>query len=62
MNGENILVKTSFNVDDPGHPHGVIITVATSLKLPVPPNDVYEFLYSGSNRSKVDLIFHELDY
>lgn len=60
LNGENILVKTSCNVDDPGHPHGVIITVATSVKLHVPPNDVFEFLSSGSNRSKVDLIFHAL--
>ncbi|KAL1811488.1 hypothetical protein ACET3Z_021553 [Daucus carota] len=58
-NGENILVKTSFNVDDPGHPHGVVITVATSLRLNIPPNDVFEFLCSGSNRSKWDLLSHD---
>ncbi|XP_074369602.1 homeobox-leucine zipper protein ROC7-like [Apium graveolens] len=58
-NGKNILVKTSFNVDNPGHPRGVIITVATSLKLPVPPLDVFEFLNSGSNRSKWDILSHE---
>ncbi|XP_074343336.1 homeobox-leucine zipper protein ROC1-like isoform X1 [Apium graveolens] len=58
-NGENILVKTSFNVDNPGHPHGVIITVATSLKLPVPLIDVFKFPNYGSNRSKWDILSHE---
>ncbi|XP_020553953.1 homeobox-leucine zipper protein PROTODERMAL FACTOR 2-like isoform X2 [Sesamum indicum] len=58
---EEILIKTSFNLDDPQIPRGVTVTVATSVWLPVKQNDVFSFLHSGYNRNKWDVLSHGLE-
>ncbi|KAL0399260.1 UNVERIFIED_CONTAM: Homeobox-leucine zipper protein HDG2 [Sesamum radiatum] len=58
---EEILIKTSFNLDDPHIPHGVAVTIATSVWLPVKHNDVFCFLQTGYNRNKWDVLSHGLE-
>ncbi|KAK4398493.1 Homeobox-leucine zipper protein PROTODERMAL FACTOR 2 [Sesamum angolense] len=58
---EEILIKTSFNQDDPHIPHGVAVTIATSVWLPVKQNDVFCFLQTGYNRNKWDVLSHGLE-
>ncbi|CAK9168578.1 unnamed protein product [Ilex paraguariensis] len=53
---EDILVRTSCNLDDPGTPRGVAITFATSVWLPVPPENVFDFLCCGKCRSQWDIL------
>ncbi|KAM7498845.1 hypothetical protein LguiA_023259 [Lonicera macranthoides] len=53
---EEVLMKTNFNLDDPGSPSGVSLTFATSLWLPIPPKEVFEFLRCGSSRNKWDIL------
>lgn len=58
-NADDIFVNTSFNVDDPGNPHGVIITLSSSTRLPVAANNIFELLNSGNHRNKVyTIIIH----
>ncbi|XP_059295180.1 homeobox-leucine zipper protein PROTODERMAL FACTOR 2-like [Lycium ferocissimum] len=54
--GEDIFVKTSMNLDDPGTPRGVAVTISTSVWVPIPQNDVFQFLRAGANRCKWDLL------
>ncbi|KAI3456966.1 hypothetical protein Pfo_013629 [Paulownia fortunei] len=49
---EEILIKTSFNLDEPQIPRGVAVTIATSVWLPVKQNDVFNFLPTEHNRNK----------
>ncbi|KAL0362796.1 UNVERIFIED_CONTAM: Homeobox-leucine zipper protein HDG2 [Sesamum calycinum] len=58
---EEILIKTSFNQDDPHIPRGVAVTIATSVWLPVKQNDVFCFLQTGYNRNKWDVLSHGLE-
>ncbi|KAL0306404.1 UNVERIFIED_CONTAM: Homeobox-leucine zipper protein HDG2 [Sesamum radiatum] len=58
---EEILIKTSFNLDDPHIPRGVAVTIATSVWLPVKQNDVFCFLQTGYNRNKWDVLSHGLE-
>ncbi|KAA8523713.1 hypothetical protein F0562_010136 [Nyssa sinensis] len=53
---EGIMVMASYNLDDPGTPRGDALTVATSVWLPVPPKDVFDFLRDGSARNQWDLL------
>lgn len=52
---EDTLVKTSLNMDDPGVPQGVAVTIATSIRLHFPQADIFNFLSNAQNRSKVRL-------
>ncbi|KAK4363886.1 hypothetical protein RND71_015244 [Anisodus tanguticus] len=54
--GEDIFVKTSLNLDDPGTPRGVSVSISASVWLPIPQNDVFEFLRAGDNHCKWDLL------
>ncbi|MCD7463234.1 hypothetical protein HAX54_050192 [Datura stramonium] len=54
--GEDIYVKTSMNLDDPGTPRGVAVTISTSVWLPIPQHHVFKFLRAGENRFKWDLL------
>ncbi|KAL3503456.1 hypothetical protein ACH5RR_037905 [Cinchona calisaya] len=56
ISAEDILVKTSFNLDDPGSPHGVSVTIATSVWLQIPQKDVFNFLCNTNNRKKWDVL------
>lgn len=58
----NIFVKTNFNVDDPGNPQGVIITLSTSVRLPAAANNIFELLRCGSRRNKVHRIISNSTY
>lgn len=51
--GEDIFVKTNMNLDAPGTPRGVAVTISTSVWLPIPQNDIFKFLRAGENRFKV---------
>lgn len=53
--GENTLVKTSLNMDDPGVPQGVAVTIATSERLDFPHADIFIFLSNAQTRNKVRL-------
>ncbi|XP_075083153.1 homeobox-leucine zipper protein PROTODERMAL FACTOR 2-like isoform X1 [Nicotiana tabacum] len=54
--GGNNFAKTSLNLDARGTPRGVAVTISTSVWLPIPQKDVFEFLRAGENRCKWDLL------
>ncbi|OIT40138.1 homeobox-leucine zipper protein protodermal factor 2 [Nicotiana attenuata] len=54
--GGDIFVKTGLNLDARGTPRGVAVTISTSVWLPIPQKDVFEFLRAGDNRCKWDLL------
>lgn len=53
--GDDIRVATITSLDDPGRPPGLVLSVATSFWVPVPPNPVFDFLRDERNRMKVIL-------
>ncbi|CAI9784189.1 unnamed protein product [Fraxinus pennsylvanica] len=57
---QDILIKTSLNVDNPGVPRGVSVTIATSLHLHVRQRDVFDFLRCDQNRNKWDILSYGL--
>ncbi|KAL2476260.1 Homeobox-leucine zipper protein PROTODERMAL FACTOR 2 [Abeliophyllum distichum] len=57
---QDILIKTSLNIDHPGIPCGVSVTIATSLHLHVQQNDVFDFLRCEQNRNKWDILSYGL--
>ncbi|KAL2496285.1 homeobox-leucine zipper protein PROTODERMAL FACTOR 2-like [Forsythia ovata] len=57
---QDILIKTSLNIDQPGIPCGVSVTIATSLHLHVQQNDVFDFLRCEQNRNKWDILSYGL--
>ncbi|GAA0174739.1 homeodomain transcription factor [Lithospermum erythrorhizon] len=54
--GEDILVRTNFNEDDPGIPKVVTLNIATSVWLPIHQDHLFNFFCDGRNRSKWDLL------
>ncbi|XP_043718981.1 homeobox-leucine zipper protein ROC8-like [Telopea speciosissima] len=53
----DVGVRVTVNKSsDPGHPNGVVLSAATSLWLPVPPHDVFEFFKDQKNRSQWDVL------
>ena len=46
-----VLIRKS--VDDPGRPPGIVLSAATSLRLPVPPSKVFQFLRDERFRTEV---------
>ncbi|RWW39815.1 hypothetical protein BHE74_00054816 [Ensete ventricosum] len=56
--GENVRVKTSQNVAEPGEPPGVVLSAATSVWLPIAPRCLFDFLGSKQLRSIIQDMAH----
>ncbi|CAA3030029.1 homeobox-leucine zipper PROTODERMAL FACTOR 2-like [Olea europaea subsp. europaea] len=57
---QDTLIKTSLNIDKPGVPCGVSVTIATSLHLHVRQSDVFHFFRCEQNRNKWDILSYGL--
>ncbi len=53
---DDVRVMTRKSVDNPGEPHGIVLSAATSLWLPVAPQRVFEFLRDERLRSEWDIL------
>ncbi len=53
---DDVRVMTRKSVDNPGEPHGIVLSAATSLWLPVSPQRVFEFLRDERLRSEWDIL------
>ncbi|XP_057766486.1 homeobox-leucine zipper protein PROTODERMAL FACTOR 2-like isoform X1 [Salvia miltiorrhiza] len=58
---DEILIKTSFNLDDLQIPCPVVVSIATSVWLPVKQIQVFNFLRNEHNRAKWDILSHGLE-
>ena len=57
-NGEDdVRVMTRKSMDDPGKPPGIVLSAATSFWLPIPPNQIFNFLRDENSRSEVKNVF-----
>lgn len=50
---DDVCVMTQKNAHDPGRPQGIVLTAATSFRLPVPPTRVFKFLCDKNSRNQV---------
>ena len=50
---DDVRVVIRKSVDDPGRPPGIVLSAATSLWLPVPPAQVFNFLRDERFRTEV---------
>lgn len=53
MNEVGVRV-TVHKSNDPGQPNGVVLSAATTIWLPIPPQDVFNFFKDERTRSQVD--------
>ncbi|KAH0706743.1 hypothetical protein KY289_011819 [Solanum tuberosum] len=53
---ENVRVMTRKSVGDPGRPHGVVISAATSFWLPISPKTVFDYLRDENTRTEWDIL------
>ncbi len=53
---DGVRVMTRNSIDNPGEPHGIILSAATSIWLPVSPQRVFQFLRDESLRSEWDIL------
>jgi homeobox-leucine zipper protein len=53
---DDVRVMTRKSVDNPGEPHGIVLSAATSMWLPVAPQRVFEFLRDERLRSEWDIL------
>ncbi|BBN16838.1 homeobox-leucine zipper protein [Marchantia polymorpha subsp. ruderalis] len=53
---DDVRVMTRKSVDNPGEPHGIVLSAATSLWLPVSPQRVFEFLRDERLRHEWDIL------
>ncbi|XP_051145705.1 homeobox-leucine zipper protein ANTHOCYANINLESS 2-like [Andrographis paniculata] len=53
---ENVQVMTRKSIDDPGEPPGIVVSAATSVWLPVPPQRLFDFLRDERLRSEWDIL------
>lgn len=53
---DDVRVMTRKSVDNPGEPHGIVLSAATSMWLRVSPQRVFEFLRDESLRSEWDIL------
>nr|POE69422.1 homeobox-leucine zipper protein anthocyaninless 2 [Quercus suber] len=54
--GENVRVMTRRNLDDPGEPHGIVVSAATSVWMPVSQQGLFDFLRDDRSRSQWDIL------
>ncbi len=53
---DDVRVMTRKSVDNPGEPHGIVLSAATSMWLPVAPARVFQFLRDERLRSEWDIL------
>ncbi|XP_038902649.1 homeobox-leucine zipper protein HDG2-like isoform X1 [Benincasa hispida] len=53
---DDVRVMTRKSIDDPGRPHGIVLSAATSFWLPVPPKRIFDFLRDENSRSEWDIL------
>eukprot|EP00250_Pteridium_aquilinum_P000754 c10913_g1_i1 orf=1364-3688(-) len=53
---EEFKVVIRESVDDPGRPPGIVLSAATSLRLPVPSAKLFQFLCDHSRRTEWDIL------
>lgn len=53
---ENVRVMTRRNLDDPGEPHGIVVSAATSVWMPVSQQGLFDFLRDERSRSQWDIL------
>lgn len=56
--GEDVRVMTRKNINDPGEPHGVVLSAATSVWMPVTQERLFDFLRDEQMRSEWDILSH----
>jgi len=49
----DVRVMTKTSIDEPGTPTGIVLSVGTSIWLPVLPRRLFDFLGSQNSRSEV---------
>ncbi|KAF7814256.1 homeobox-leucine zipper protein GLABRA 2 [Senna tora] len=54
-NGENIRISSRNNLNDPGHPLGLILCAVCCVWLPVSPNLLFHFLRDQARRTEWDM-------
>nr|KJB23909.1 hypothetical protein B456_004G120700 [Gossypium raimondii] len=54
--GEDVRVMTRKNINDPGEPHGVVLSAATSVWMPVTQERLFDFLRDERMRSEWDIL------
>ena len=57
---DDVRVMSRKSMDDPGRPPGIVLSAATSFWLPVPPNQVFDFLRNENSRNEVDNNFFNI--
>lgn len=53
---DDVRVVIRKSVDDPGRPPGIVLSAATSLRLPVPPARIFQFLRDERYRTEWDIL------
>ncbi|MCO5614870.1 hypothetical protein L7F22_069155 [Adiantum nelumboides] len=53
---DDVRVVIRKSVDDPGRPPGIVLSAATSLRLPVPPSRIFQFLRDERFRTEWDIL------
>ncbi|XP_023640300.1 homeobox-leucine zipper protein HDG1 isoform X1 [Capsella rubella] len=53
---EDVRIMTRKNVDDSGEPPGILLSAATSVWVPVPPRQLFDFLRDELLRSEWDIL------
>ena len=54
--GEDVRVMTRKNINDPGEPHGVVLSAATSVWTPITQQRLFDFLRDERMRSQWDIL------
>ncbi|KAG6423534.1 hypothetical protein SASPL_113933 [Salvia splendens] len=53
---DDVRVMSRKSMDDPGRPPGIVLSAATSFWLPVPPNQIFDFLRNENSRNEWDIL------
>ncbi|XP_022736692.1 homeobox-leucine zipper protein ANTHOCYANINLESS 2-like isoform X2 [Durio zibethinus] len=54
--GEDVRVMTRKNINDPGEPHGVVLSASTSVWMPITQQRLFDFLRDERMRSHWDIL------
>ncbi|GLU21058.1 hypothetical protein SLE2022_372230 [Rubroshorea leprosula] len=54
--GDDVIVLTRKNINDPGEPPGIVLSAATSLWMPVSQHRLFEFLQNEQMRCQWDIL------
>ncbi|KAE8710754.1 Homeobox-leucine zipper protein ROC5 [Hibiscus syriacus] len=56
--GEDVRLMTRKNINDPGEPHGVVLSAATTVWMPITQERLFDFLRDERMRSEWDILSH----